>query len=312
MELALTTILMLPGVVSLALATRPRCRAIAPRDLPAALVAIIGFTVANFALATAACKLTWGAPRIGTMAAVLMTGTPHDKMTRELVLASILDFRWQNGLGLVYLLFFTWGTGQLGALLYTRLLRVLALRDIDVAGLKDQRSRLAIGVDRVLDWLGFTHLAMARGASYWLIVEQSAKLLANGQPEVYADITQGDESTLFAGQVAQVITAPSGETHSIVLKKARRYRRRVYSEPNANGEKRVLEEGRWTTIGDSEAFYMRGESVNNISYRVYGDPARGGYTRVGEGEQTWELPQQVVEALRHGGDLPPKASATLP
>jgi hypothetical protein len=301
LELALTTLLLLPGVVSLALATGPRCRAIAPRDLPAALVATLGFALLNCALTVLACKLSWGAPRLGSMAAALLTGKEVEGLTRESVLQSLFEPRWQHIVGLLYLTAFTWATGRLSAVLYVRLLRLLALQDIGGLGIQDQRSRFGRFVDDLLDRLGFTHLAIARGASYWLVVEQSARLLADKQPEVYADISQGDTSTLFAGQVAQVITSPSGETLSIVLKKARRYRRTVYSEPDSKGEKRVLKPSGWTKIGDSEAFYIRGENVHNISYRVYGDPARGGYFGATEGTRTWSLPEAVLNALKQAG-----------
>lgn len=190
-------------------------------------------------------------------------------------------------------------TGLFGEWFYERLLRVIARREARGLSISDRRTTLGRCFDKVLSVLGVTNLVIARGASYWLIVEQTAKLIADKEPEVYADVTQGDDSTLFAGQVAQVITSRSGETHSVVLKKARRYRRNTYGPTDpATGEASILKAGGWKKIGDSEASYLRGDTVQNISYRIYGDPMRGGYRRSTHDGLTWTIPEFLVEALK--------------
>ncbi len=228
------------------------------------------------------------------MVAVLITGETHDNTTRGDVIEALCSFRWQNVLGLSFIGLTSWLTGWSAAGLYSRLLRIFALEDAANLGIADPRTRLGRCFDKLLMRLGVHHVAINRGASYWLVVQELARLHSAGAIEVYADITQEPDATLFSGQVVQVIASPSGETHSIVLKKARRYRRTVYGEPGPDGKREILKGGGWVEIGDSEAFYMRGENVYNISYRIYGDPARGGYVKK---KGTW-IDSDVLEALK--------------
>lgn len=297
MEFALTTLLLLPGVVSLAIATGRRNRAVAPRDLPAAIAAILLFALLNFALAALCCSLHPGVPRLGASVAALLTGETHDDVTRARAIASLFDCSQRNVFGFAYLLSATVLTGKLGAFVYDRLLQIIARNEATDVDFIDDRTWRGRFLDFVLVRSGITDFAIARGASYWLVIEQTARLLAK-EPQVYADVTQGADSTLFAGQVVQVITSRSGETLSVVLKKAQRYRRNVYGEVDPlTGKRPLLKPGRWTKIGDSEAFYLRGDTVQNISYRIYGDPSRGGFRREVRGKNIWQVSRVIADVL---------------
>lgn len=300
MELALTTLLLLPGVVSLAIATGPGSRTIAPRDLPTALIAIVAFALVNFCAAALLYKIFCGAPNLGSSIAVLLTGDAHDGLTREAVIAGFFELSVPNAGRFVFLGLATLGTGLGGERLYLRLLQIIARREFANIIAGDDRTRVGKFCDAWLESLGLAQAALARGASYWLIVEQAAKLLALEEPEVYADITQGEDATLFAGQVVQVITSRSGETLSVVLKKAQRYRRNVYGEFDPKtGQRPVVQKASWQKIGDSEAFYLRGDCIRNISYRIYGDPARGGYKREKRDGSDWSVDNIILDIMRH-------------
>ena len=302
MDIALATAALVPGAVSLSLATGPRCRAIAPRELPSALIGTLAFTSADLGLAALTCKCIpgWGAPSLGPMAAALISGETCQGISRADAIASLLTPHWQNFVGLVFLAIATWFTGWSVGHIHRRLLRVIALGDGDAASLEDPRSDFGRSFDAALSFLGLQFVAEARGASYWLVVKEMARLVTGSRSEleVFADITQGDDSTLFAGRVIQVIAASTGAVHSVVLRDARRYRRGSYGERDELGNTRVFRKPEWRFIGASEAFFLRGDNIHNISYRIYGDPSRGGFEKKQIGEWKGDVPTAVLKAAK--------------
>lgn len=237
-----------------------------------------------------------------------LVGGDAPGITRAEVLTSLLELRWQNVLALLYLALASFLTGRAGAWLYDRLLQILARAERLTFDIPDNRTPFWRRFDKALDSLGVTHLVIARGASFWLVIRQAAKLRGEKVPEVYADVTQGDGETLYAGRVSQVICDRSGEPLSIVLKATKRYRRAVYTDPDADGKRREVREAKWTAILDTEAFFMRGENVHNISYRYFGDHARGGYSRqrTEEGQAVWMPATLIAELKRIAQQAPAK------
>jgi len=128
-------------------------------------------------------------------------------------------------------------------------------------------------------------------------------MLGDDGGEVFADITEGVESTLYAGQVLQVIGDNSGDVQSVVLQGARRYRRDRFAPIGKYGAPKLVRRGAWVKIGDSEAFYMAGAEIHNISYRVYRDAAKGKDRHLGGDDgKDWIVSEWLAEALSSTSD----------
>lgn len=258
----------------------------------------MGFAVTNFVIAVTLYRCVYDAPFFGAKMAALVTGESYQWHTQQNIIAAAFDAPWRLLVGVLCLGLASIATGACGACAYVYLLRMLARKHSPELAKRKRWPGLK-SFDAALDWCGATNLAMVRGASYWLVTEQAAKL-RSGESQVYADVMQGDRWKLYTGKVIQVIGSRAGETISVLLEGARRYHfvKEIKEEIDPEtGKPRVIPEG-WTKISDSEAFYMRGEEIHNISYRIYGDLARGGYTREPLGNQNWFIPPSMLEDLR--------------
>ncbi len=262
----------------------------------------LAFAITNFVVAVAVYRLIYDAPFFGAKIAALVIGKPYQQFTQQNVVADAFDAPGRLLVGAICVGAASVATGACGAYAYTHLLRVLARSHSPELARDDTRFAPLKWMDAVLKKCGATNLVMARGASYWLVVEQAAELRsgADDEGQVYADIVQGDRWKLYTGKVNQVIASRAGETISVLLESARRYRFEEVGDDidPATGKKRIVKTEGWTKISDSEAFYMRGENIHNISYRVYGDLARGGYTREHLGTLDWIIPARMLRDLR--------------
>lgn len=261
---------LLPGVISLAIALTPKGRAIRPSSLSTRAVGLVTFSALDWFLALLMYSWWCSSGSHGEyLASLLLDG---DSAARKTVLAELFSFPPAVWKFLVLLGGATLATGAIFALFQNAVITGMAIRDFKLkchsrSWWRQEWFAFSRRIEMVLAWVRLASLLQPIGAAYWLVIQKAADYLRTGKDDpkvilVYADVLQGEEvvgnkiGVLYTGAVKHLVCETDGNIVFLLLVEAKRW--------TTTGS----EQG-WKPIRESEAFAVEGQSIRNISFRLY-------------------------------------------